>query len=346
MTTRRNALGALSVGVALLVGCGGSSASTGGTTTTTLSPLSAIFGSPDEEKDRQRKVEQAMVDCMRDKGWKYVPQDVDKMFGNTDGGVFSDQAKFREKYGYGISLQPDPGVMGGGSFTDPNSDYVQTLSQSDQEKYYADLQGPPMSDPPNMGSDTVHTMPPLADRKGCQADAERKVGARIFEDPKFDDFMSKLSSDGENDPRMQAAEAKWSACMKEAGFIYTKQQNVYDELQKKLQTLEGIDPNSMNGGMAAPATMASASAGIASGGISSDTTVLGGAIPIDGNGGNMGNPLDKVDNVELKKLQDLELATAKADGACADKFLKKLQTTMEKEMADKLLKQFPTLKKK
>jgi hypothetical protein len=329
--------------VSLLSACGGGSAKSSTATTASPSPLSDLFGNQDQQKERQRKIEAGTAQCMKDKGWTYNPQDVDRMFGTSEFNSPDGQTKFRDKYGYGIANQPAPEEFGGGgNFIDPNQGYVEGLSETDRNQYYKDLEGFDTTLPQDQPTGPIA----LADRKGCRADGERSAGAQPFDDPKFQKVFESLGATYENDARVGAAEAKWSTCMKAAGFTYLKPDKIYQDLQDRMTVLQGGTPG-QDGAFGVAVATTAAAAGSSSD--SSDTTAAptgGSASTVLGGPGGPGFTPKEPDPVELKKLQADELAIAKADGACQKKFLEKLQKQIEQETYDKLIKEFPELKKK
>jgi hypothetical protein len=328
--------------VLLLSGCGGGSGKSTSATTTATSPLSDLFGNQDQQKERQRKIEAGTAQCMKDKGWTYNPQDVDRMFGTNDFNSPEGQTKFREKYGYGIANQPPPEEFGGGgNYTEPNQGYVEGLSETDRNQYYKDLEGFDVSVPQEQPTGPIA----LADRKGCRADGERAAGAQPFDDPKFQKVFESLGATYENDARVGAAEAKWSTCMKDAGFTYLKPDKIYQDLQDRMTVLQGGTPG-QDGPFGVAVATTAAAAGSSSD--SSDTAAApsGGSASTILGGGGPGFMPKEPDPVELKKLQADELAIAKADSVCQKKYLEKLQKQIEQETYDKLIKEFPELKKK
>jgi hypothetical protein len=315
--------------VAVLASCSGSKGSNSSTATET-SPLEDLFGGGDEFKARQRKVEEAIATCMRDKGWKYVPVDFDQAFGQTgDNTDLNDPAKFRDKYGYGISTSPEFGG-GGTEFKDPNSDYVQGLSETEQQQYYKDLDGDFFVGEDSGGVATTVAPAAPTTPSGCRSDAEKSAGASVFDDPKFGEVFGRLSEQFESDPRFVEAETKWSECMKDAGYSYTKVDEAVTDIQEQFMKLQGFN----DGGFEPTDTTA---AGATQSPVST-------AVAIDGDGPG-GPPGTSIDPVELKKLQDLEMATAKADGACQTKHTDKVRKQLEQELADQLIAEFPELKK-
>jgi hypothetical protein len=309
----------------VLASCGGGSSSKKASGSN--SPLEDLFGGGDEFKARQRKVEESISTCMRDKGWKYVPVDFDQAFGQVaDNPDFSDPDKFRAKYGYGISTSPDFGGNGGGEFKDPNNDYVQGLTEAEQQQYYKDLDGAFFSSEPIEGDAPPTTTVPT----GCRADGERAAGNSVFNDPKFNEVYGRLAEQQENDPRFAEAETKWATCMKDAGYSYSKVNEPVTDIQEQFFKLQGVD---FENGIP-QATIA---------GATSVSTAV--AIPIEGDGGIGGGPPSSIDPAALKKIQDLELATAKADGACQKKHIEKVSKQLQQELYDQLVSEFPELKK-
>jgi hypothetical protein len=324
--------------LSVVAGCGGSKASSTKTKAST-SPFEDLFGSTDQLKERQRKVEEKIAQCMKDKGWTYTPMDVDRAFGNPAGENF-DEATFRAKYGYGISIQPDqqPG-FDDKPFTDPNGEYVNKLPEGEQQQYYKDLEGPEIAAPVDVPlNEEPITAPPLADRKGCRAEGERSVGGNVFDDPKFNKAFETLSQGLENDPRIAEATDKWSACMKQGGHTYAKPDDIYQDLQNRMTVLQGGDPNDI-GRPGAPLVATSAAPASAS-------TIADGPIPIEGGGIGTGGNYHEPDPAELKKLQTDELAIAKVDADCTKKHLEKVRKQVEQELYDQIIQQFPELKKK
>jgi hypothetical protein len=318
--------------IGLVAGCGGGSKASSVKSKASASPFDDLFGTSDQFKERQRKVEEKIAQCMKDKGWTYTPVDVDRAFGSPTGENF-DEPTFRLKYGYGISIQPEQTPGNDKPFIDPNGEFVNRLPEGEQQQYYKDLEGPesvaPVDTPIN---DEPITAPPLADRKGCRAEGERSVGGNVFDDPKYTKVFETLGQGLENDPRIAEATDKWSVCMKQGGFTYAKPDDIFQSLQNRMTVLQGGDPNDVGGGPVVATTAAPASTGA--------------PIPIEGGGIGTGGNYREPDPVELKKLQADELAIAKVDAGCTKKHLDKVRKQVEQELYDQIIQQFPELKKK
>jgi hypothetical protein len=123
-----------------IAGC----SSTSATPSSTESPLTKLFGTADELRTRQRTVEQSVAKCMTAKGWTYTPVDADAVFGALTSPDPLTDAKFRDSYGYGI-VNKAPAESSGGNgniATDPNAEYIATLSDEKPLQYGVDLDGP------------------------------------------------------------------------------------------------------------------------------------------------------------------------------------------------------------
>jgi hypothetical protein len=325
--------------IALVAGCGGGSKASTTKTKQSASPFEDLFGNTDQMKERQRKVEEKMAQCMKDKGWTYTPIDVDRAFGSPTGEDF-DEATFRQKYGYGISIQPDQQIgVDNKPFVDPNGEYVNKLPESEQQQYYKDLEGAESILPEAPINNEPITAPPLSDRKGCRAEGERSVGGNIFDDPKFSKALETLGQGFESDPRIAEANDKWSVCMKQGGYTYAKPDDIFQDLQNRMTVLQGGDPTDF--GQGGPvASVASATTAAPAG------KPIDGPIPIEGGGIGTGGNYREPDPAELKKLQADELAIAKVDADCTKKHLEKVRKQVEQELYDQIIQQFPELKKK
>jgi hypothetical protein len=217
----------------VFAGCTSNSA----TSSSTESPVTKLFGTADELRTRQRTVEQAVAKCMTAKGWTYTPVDADTVFGALTSADPLTDARFRDSYGYGIvNKAPSSPSANGNIATDPNAEYVATLSDEKQLQYGVDLDGP-----------NVTPQPPIAQRQGCRAEANRTVaGSTFFDDPKYLAAFEDLTIRSDNDPRTTTAIEKWSACMNAAGHPYVNPDDITPDLQSQLADLgEPADPTGL-----------------------------------------------------------------------------------------------------
>ncbi|WP_194765575.1 hypothetical protein [Microbacterium sp. UFMG61] len=214
-----------------LAGCSGA---TDGELTYEDSPLneylSAAYGgdlSPEEQQkqfeERQLKTEELMAECMAEEGFEYTP--------NTQNGgmVFSDDEVEWEpekkdwvaKYGYGIVNNPYNEVMqegGSEEYVDPNSEYVESLSESEQTAYYETAYGVPPEEE-ELAEDGSYEY--NWEDAGCQGWAQHELeGEDPWQSDEFADLRDKMNAvftEAQESPELKDLNAEWAACMDDAG---------------------------------------------------------------------------------------------------------------------------------
>ncbi|MFI7423449.1 hypothetical protein [Nonomuraea sp. NPDC049684] len=128
---------AMSLSAAVLCGCGGAAEPTGGAETAQPSQAAAA-------KDRKHQFEAAKADCMKQKGFKYVPyvkpeddSDEERKRGSGD---YQAMRKYRAKYGFGVfAVHVYPKEMHAPDAegdTDPNIKIQDDLSAAQNDAYY------------------------------------------------------------------------------------------------------------------------------------------------------------------------------------------------------------------
>lgn len=206
-----------------------------------MGPLSKMFmeayGELDEDSmtQQQARMEQLVAECMAEQGWEYTPVD----YSQIDGGMVAIEEdgpewgteEYAQELGYGIATwdtteaTAEPVPEGeDAEWQDPNSEYVESLSETAQEEYYAALHGPQPSIE-DMESGEWEYDPANA---GCYGKASEEVfnpggedGQNVFEDPKFEaliEDISRIYEQAEDDPRIAELRSEWTACMAEAGY--------------------------------------------------------------------------------------------------------------------------------
>lgn len=221
------------------------------------SPLNKYLGwdsasqQSSEEQEREfieqrNRVEELVAACMKDEGFEYVPVD----YAQEAGMVVSsedeeypwepDKREWVAKYGYGAVDWPGKEEMEeeaanpeeGESSVDPNQEYVESLSPSEQTAYYETLYGPQPTEEEVESGDYEYD----PENAGCMGDAELEFGA---EDPwAAEEFqpimeaMTELYTTVREAPEFRELDAKWSRCMEDAGFDFSAQgeaqQSIYD----------------------------------------------------------------------------------------------------------------------
>lgn len=277
-TRRTAATIAAATGLALtLAACGGGGGGTAddneAAPSHTPGPLEKLwvdaYGEYDEDvaNTQQARMEQLVAECMAAEGWEYVPVDYSTMNdqisiapeGDSDEPEWGTE-EFAKLRGYGITTWDDPGTEAETplpepettEWSDPNADYVESLSDSARDSYYEALNGPqPTEEEINSGSWEYDPM-----NAGCYGEASEKVynaGGNLYEDEKYQalfEEMNLIYSSVENDPDVAAAKAAWSACMAEAGFpgladAAAAQDSIYGELEPLWEMGEEPDPDTL-----------------------------------------------------------------------------------------------------
>ncbi|WP_157547857.1 hypothetical protein [Nonomuraea candida] len=145
LKTSRLAL-AVSFSAVVLCGCGGAAESAGTVTAASQSQSQSQSASPAAAKDKRHQFEAAKADCMKQKGFKYVPyvkptEPADEEERKRDSGDYQAMKKHRAKYGFGVfASQAYPKeVMGPGTtmpHPDPNIKIAGSLSRAQLEAYH------------------------------------------------------------------------------------------------------------------------------------------------------------------------------------------------------------------
>lgn len=237
-----------------LSGCAGPSASK--PLTYTDSPLFELLGpiynldDSDAMREQERTVQKLVAACMAKQGFEYKPVDRSGMFGGVDDIAETQTEEWIAENGYGMS-----GMSGEKDQKDPNEDYVSSLSEAQQQAYYAALYGDQQA--------TEDGTPPPYDPKtaGCTDRAYREANGgkgNYWEDQKFSKLMEnagKLSEKAEKTPQVKAAAAKWSECMADAGVSgLQKKSDAVERVSEKNSELYNDLPASGEGTSATPPT--------------------------------------------------------------------------------------------
>lgn len=200
-----------------------------------LGPIDQLFedlyGDYDEEDSNaeQMRVEELTAECMADLGFDYTPVDYSSMgvsYSSDDLDVEWGTLEFAEQYGYGATTNPWEDEMElpeetTGEWIDPNQDYVESMSETELEAYYAALYG----DQSEMTEEDWENYVWTWEDSGCSGWAQYEVyGDALMgggEDDEFAELQGEMNimwESAANDPRMVEIEAEWAACMSEAGY--------------------------------------------------------------------------------------------------------------------------------
>lgn len=251
LPARRTATTSFVLGAALLLtACGGSGEASD---TSTDGPLADfwedVYGEWDEDKANAEamEIEEATARCMTEQGFEYQPVDQSQSTFSFDT-ADQDPAEYAAEYGYGFSLSPEPTAEEEAAmeeWVDPNQEYVEAMSESEQTAYYEALYG----DMASMEYDEDAEMPEYDPAQaGCQGAAQEEVyGAQnaLWESEEmvaFNDATTQLYEDVEKDPRLADVTTAWAGCMAEAGFSgYATPQEAMDDMMERSNAMWETD---------------------------------------------------------------------------------------------------------
>jgi len=124
-------------------------------------------------------------------------------------------------------------------YVDPNMDYVNALSPSEQTAYYEILQGPQMTEEEYAAmEESGEAMEFNWETQGCYGAASHEVnGDDVTQSEKYKplmDSLNKLYDTQQKHPETVKVDAEWAACMADAGYAEFKtkqeaQESVYAE---------------------------------------------------------------------------------------------------------------------
>lgn len=231
MTARprsRTALASTAVAVtAVLAGCSGGTPEPAESSPGTLEAFfTDMYGSGDQESANAQavRVEEIVAECMAEQGFEYTPVDYSAQPGYDAAPEGPEEEwgtlEFAEKWGYGATTNP----WGGGEaveepvpteeWVDPNQDYVDAMSETEQQAYWAALYG----DQEYVEGEEAEYDWTTA---GCQGKAQHDVyeaGTDSDDFAALQEEMNGMYEQIQSDERITAAAADWASCMADAGY--------------------------------------------------------------------------------------------------------------------------------
>lgn len=237
-----------------LAGC--SAGGDGGGLTYEDSPLtkylSSAYGgdlSAEEQQkqidENQRKQEDLMAECMAEEGFEYQPYVIGaRTVGTSDEEIpwEPDEKDWVEKYGYGMVNNPyneqaseEPDEVD----VDPNQEYVESLSESEQNAYYETAYGV-QPDEEELNEDGSYEY--KWEDAGCQGWAQHELqGDDPWQSDDFADLRAKMDefwTTTQDSAEFKALNTKWATCMDEAGepgfAAQTEAQQSISDAQNKI----------------------------------------------------------------------------------------------------------------
>ncbi|QBE47994.1 hypothetical protein [Leucobacter triazinivorans] len=235
--------GALTGALLILTGCSvvdgpGDEASEAGPLDAYMSALWDGEEYTQEQLDAETKqTEELIAECMSGEGFEYVPnvQNGGTIISSEEGDEIDwTSEEFIEQHGYGIVDWPgrdDAQHEDPEEYVDPNQDYVESLSESEQTAYVEALHGPqPTEEELAAMEDGEAVFEYDWTTSGCTGAAQHQVqsesggGMAAYEDPEFTELFESMnliydalwSGDGSNDDIL-ALDRDWADCVADAG---------------------------------------------------------------------------------------------------------------------------------
>ncbi|NDL58025.1 hypothetical protein [Phytoactinopolyspora mesophila] len=191
----------------------------------------------DEDRQRYRRVQELVAECMQEEGFEYVPTSLDDVSAGVsrfEDAYALEPEEFAKEYGYGISTLMFGPAEGDGTPDDPNQAIRAELSESAQEAYDLALWGDVPTMAVSVDDDGTVRDESLGDQvdldgadTGCMGKAgdevygESTFDAEEFDHSQFDSLWNEIAALQDRirrDPRIEDALADWRGCMADAGY--------------------------------------------------------------------------------------------------------------------------------
>ncbi|WP_432547151.1 hypothetical protein [Kineococcus sp. SYSU DK004] len=230
---RRTTITVPLVAACLLAACSSSPAE--GRAEERTSPLGAYFesfygGELDEAaqqaeyEEQNRRTEELVAACMSEQGFEYQPNTASSSVTYSSDDEWDPESReWVAQYGYGMVTSPSSEQAEEAppeEWTDPNGDYVASLSESEQAAYYEALSGPAPSED-DMAAMEDGSYEWDWTKNGCYGAAQHEVvGDDPLQGEEFRGLMDEIGTFYEGMtswPGMAEVEAAWSDCMSAAG---------------------------------------------------------------------------------------------------------------------------------
>lgn len=208
----------------------------------------------EEERERQ----EVIASCMQAQGFEYTPVDYSQL--NTFDQDIEDWGsdEWVAEWGFGITTQRfsqqqvGPNLKGwddtrveaeAEEFVDPNQDYIESLSQEEQEAYFEALHGDQsffegLDDPSLSDEERDALFEDLAwEPQGCEGEAySQDANFSFYQD--FEDELQDMEKRFEADPRVAERRQDVTSCVGDKGLDYTDMESLYERFEDELQDMD------------------------------------------------------------------------------------------------------------
>ncbi len=234
-----------------------------------------LFGSPDGTKsgiqehfeEMEHQTELAISECMKEEGFEYTPQ---KGLEDTLDAMFEfelDSREYAEEYGLGITTTDLISLTAGGrevAINDPNQEYFESLSDTEQLAYEDALNGiiansdsmideeedsmiDDEEDPSSIPSEEV---PGCREKAYVTAESYSSTVQFPNFDRVFEVFVAELNQVNQDivaDQRYLDLMTDWSDCMADKGHSYAEINELFDDVMLRQQDLMASIPDPFEG---------------------------------------------------------------------------------------------------
>lgn len=237
-----------------LAGCGGKSDGQSD------SPLAAAFPepSPAEMRADALRFEEVVALCMQESGWEYTPADpFAAAVSTSEDDDPATNPDYGTQFGYGVARRYQlfdwPSIDADGNFVDtasegtdnPNSTYVQGLSEADRAEYDIALYGAEQSEMSLDADGNAIVVDLTWEQRGCTGRGEHEVyEGRAFFDDDFSSRYYELQDAVDSDPAIDEAEVAWSTCMydHDDAYDFTGVTDAESYAEQLLYLARGLQP--------------------------------------------------------------------------------------------------------
>lgn len=170
-------------------------------------PTAASF---DEMSKYELQLQKRISDCMVARGFQYqayLDDEILRMYMRTRIG----EKDYAELFGYGVSITPQPSLVGMDAVADPNQAVVASLTGPNRATYFEALVG-------SFDYSTSETQSGvLGSTEGCDPGVRFRANAEpVWR--RFSESLSQVESAVSNRGDVQLARARWAECMDEVGL--------------------------------------------------------------------------------------------------------------------------------
>lgn len=232
-------------------GCGGGDSSSDETDPGQTEQATEEFGlSATTLAKRIEDTEALIAKCMSAAGFQYVALDsvsvLQAMSSDQTAAGISDE-DYVKQYGLGITTQFDKPIVAFGAGPE-NTSALDSLSATEQVAFRRTLWG----DRPDWNHVRALEDEDFSATQGCTRSAAEQTYSA---DELSGSYVNPTDVLIEQDPRMIAAIAAWSDCMREEGFQYDTPDQAENDLRDRLEAItQGQDPQTLSGASLAALT--------------------------------------------------------------------------------------------